>query len=270
MEPNAFTLDNACIRWGLQQLEDKAGLWAVRQMQRMTLEVDSQGRPPKELRHWQTFKEFFMAQFGDSGLINKAKQEWNSGITQTGKAVDYFEKLEILLLRLSYPRNSEVMLDKAIGGLKQHIRTHFIGRQWVTLNDMKEEIIPYDAAHWEINTGTSQKKEKTSDSKDKKGKGKAEVSRVSGQDKEKDNKYLSTKEFQKCKDNGWCFKCKAEGKEVKGSSRYHPKHLPDKKAKVAMASGSEKASKAIKDRDTDSDSDSESESKCDVYASNMR
>jgi hypothetical protein len=88
MEPNAFTLDNTCIRWALQQLEDKAGLWAVRQMQRMTLKADSQGRPPKELRHWRTFKESFMAQFRDLGLINKAKQEWNSGITQTRKAVD--------------------------------------------------------------------------------------------------------------------------------------------------------------------------------------
>jgi hypothetical protein len=104
--------------------------------------------------------------------------------------------LEILLLRLSYPRNSEVGLDKGIGGLKQHIHTHFIGKEWVTLNDMKEEIIPYNAVHWEINTGTSQKKEKLSSSTDKKGKGKAEVLRVLGQDKEKDKTYLSTKAFR--------------------------------------------------------------------------
>jgi hypothetical protein len=32
MEPGAFQNDKVCIRWALQQMEDKAGQWAVRQL----------------------------------------------------------------------------------------------------------------------------------------------------------------------------------------------------------------------------------------------
>ena len=72
MSPGAFADDTVCVRWALQQLEDKAGQWAIRQMQRMDLEIDAQGRPPKELRKWKNFGEFFLIQFGDPGLQEKA------------------------------------------------------------------------------------------------------------------------------------------------------------------------------------------------------
>jgi len=49
MEPTAFIDENQCIRWALQQMEDKAGLWVVWQMARMESDLDVQGRPPKEL-----------------------------------------------------------------------------------------------------------------------------------------------------------------------------------------------------------------------------
>src|SRR5258706_15624847 len=114
-------------------------------------ELDDQGRPLKELRKWKNFGEFFLMQFGDPSLVEKARVKWKNGLSQTGKAVDYFEEVESIILRLNYPRDSEMTMDQIIAGLKGHIRTHFIGRTWGMLNEMKAEVIPYDAAHWEIN-----------------------------------------------------------------------------------------------------------------------
>ena len=91
-------------------------------------------------------------QFGDPSLVEKARVKWKNGLSQMGKAVDYFEEVELTILRLNYPRDSEMTMDQIIAGLKVHIRTHFIGKSWRTLNEMKAEVIPYDAAYWEINS----------------------------------------------------------------------------------------------------------------------
>ena len=151
MDPGAFSSDEVFIQWSLQQMSDQAGQWAVMQMMRLDTETDSQGRPPKELRKWKNFCEHFINQFSDPGLIEKAKNQWKQGLNQMGRAVDYFQKVEEILLRLSYPRDAEMVINQVQMGLKSHIRTHFIGRSWNTLNEMKAEIIPFDSAHWEIN-----------------------------------------------------------------------------------------------------------------------
>jgi len=98
MEPTAFTDDNQYIRWVLQQMEGKAGLWATRQFTRMESEQDINKRPPKELRKMVNFWTFFMTQFGDKGLIDKARMKWNTGLCQTGRALDYFDEIETILL----------------------------------------------------------------------------------------------------------------------------------------------------------------------------
>jgi len=98
MEPGVFQTEEMLVRWALQQMEDKAGQWAVQQMRRADLELDGQGRPPRELRRWKDFGQFFLTQFGDPGLIEKAKQKWKGGVTQGGKVVDYFKEIESLLL----------------------------------------------------------------------------------------------------------------------------------------------------------------------------
>ena len=98
MDPNAFTSDEVFIRWSLQQMSEAAGQWAVMQMMRLDSELDNQGRPPKELRKWKNFCEHFVNQFGDPGLIEKAKNQWKQGLNQTGKAVDYFQRVEEILL----------------------------------------------------------------------------------------------------------------------------------------------------------------------------
>jgi hypothetical protein len=162
MEPDSFMNQSVLVRWCLQQMEDKAGQWAIRQMMRMDEELDAQGCPPKELRKWKEFCEFFLTQFGDPGLIERAKQKWKMGMTQTGKVVDYFEEVEAVLICLNYPRDVEIVLDQVKMGLKSHIRTQFIGRDWNSLNEMKAEIIPYDSAYWEINMRASGEKTKTS------------------------------------------------------------------------------------------------------------
>ena len=79
-------------------MSEGAGQWAVMQMRRLDTEMDNQGRPPKELRKWKSFCEHFIHQFGDPGLIEKAKNQWKQGMNQTGKAVDYFQKVEEILL----------------------------------------------------------------------------------------------------------------------------------------------------------------------------
>lgn len=117
----------------------------------MDEELDNQGRPLKELWKWRDFGEFFLTQFGDPSIVKRARVKWKNGLSQTGKAVDYLEEVESIILHLNYPRDSDMMMDQIIAGLKVHIRTHFIGKTWRTLNKMKVEVIPYDAAHWEIN-----------------------------------------------------------------------------------------------------------------------
>jgi len=117
----------------------------------MDVEKDVNNRPPKELWKQAAFWNFFSTQFGDKGAIDKAKKTWSTLVVQRGKAVDYFEEVETLLLRLQYDCNSDMVMDKVIMGLKSHIQTHFIGQRWVTLNDLKDDVVQYDTAHWEIN-----------------------------------------------------------------------------------------------------------------------
>jgi hypothetical protein len=230
MEPDSFQTQTVLVRWCLQQLEDKAGQWAIRQMMRMDEELDGQGRPPKELRKWKEFCEFFLTQFGDPGLIERAKQKWKTGMTQTGKAVDYFEEVEAVLIRLNYPRNAEIVLDQVKMGLKSHIRTQFIGRDWSSLNEMKAEIIPYDSAYWEINVRASGEKTKTSSGSKaapSTEKTKSPTPAIKTENARTGTKtFLPQDEFDECKREGLCFICKKEGKRVKGSARFHPNHLP--------------------------------------------
>jgi hypothetical protein len=61
MEPGAFDNDQQLIRWALQLCEDKARPWAVRQMERMDHETDTQNRPPRELRDWQRLLEIYVS-----------------------------------------------------------------------------------------------------------------------------------------------------------------------------------------------------------------
>jgi hypothetical protein len=260
MEPDSFQTQTVLVRWCLQQLEDKAGQWAIRQMMRMDEELDGQGRPPKELRKWKEFCEFFLTQFGDPGLIERAKQKWKTGMTQTGKAVDYFEEVEAVLIRLNYPRNAEIVLDQVKMGLKSHIRTQFIGRDWNSLNEMKAEIIPYDSAYWEINVRASGEKTKTSSGSkaapsQKKQNHQRRLSRLRMRRLEQKD-ILPQEEFDECKREGLCFVCKKEGKRVKGSARFHPNHLPQN---TKNSSGKVAATEVL--CETDSDSDSEKKSK---------
>jgi hypothetical protein len=146
MEPTAFDSGQTFIRWVLTLCEDKAGPWAVRQLQRMELEVKGDGRCLKEHRKWKHFRAMFVAQFGDPGLKDKARQQWKEGLNQTGRAVDYFELIETILLRLGYERDAAIVMDQVQAGLRPHIREKFISRTWPTLNQMKEEVIPFDAA----------------------------------------------------------------------------------------------------------------------------
>jgi hypothetical protein len=68
----------------------------------MTQELDIQNRAPKELRKWPRFKAFFETEFGDTGLKAQAAKKWCEGMQQTGRAVDYFEEVENVLLCLGY------------------------------------------------------------------------------------------------------------------------------------------------------------------------
>jgi len=255
MEPSAFTDDNQYIRWVLQQMDGKAGLWAMRQFTRMEAEKDINNRPPKELRKMVNFWVFFMTQFGDKGLIDKARVKWNMGFYQTGRALEYFDEVETILLCLGYPRDANMTMDKVIMGLKSHIQTHFIGRTWITLNDLKDEAIHYDAAYWEINKLRQEKDTKKTWTKSEKGKEPAktaEVSRMGGLglgkgggngQEMKDRRWLSPDKFEECKKNFLCFKCFGEGKRIKGSAHFHPNHLPQntpKTTKIAATTVSEK------------------------------
>jgi hypothetical protein len=256
MEPDSFTNPAVLVRWCLQQMEDKAGQWAIQQMMRMDKEVDGQGCPPKELRKWKEFCKFFLTQFRDPGLIERAKQKWKTGMTQTGKAVDYFEEVEVVLIRLNYPRDSEIVLDQVKMGLKSHIRTQFIGRDWTSLNAMKAEIIPYDSAYWEINIRASGEKTKISKAAPPTEKTKSPTPAVKTETAKTGTRtYLPQEEFDECKKEGLCFVCKKEGKKVKGSARFHPNHLPQN---TKNSSGKVAAMEVTCETDSESDSDKKS------------
>ena len=274
MNPGSFQNDQQQVQWALQQLEGKAGQWAVCQMNQMDVELDDQLQPPKELHKWRNFREIFMMQFGDPGLMEKAKIKWKQGLNQTGKAVDYFKEVESVLLCLRYPRDSDIVLDQVTAGLKIHICTHFIGKEWNSLNEMKAKVIPYDSAYWEINnakatgektrTSTTTSRSKAPTTNTDQGKSttpqvKAEVSRAGGTQ----HQYLSQDELEYCKKNWLCFQCKSDGKEVVRSIRFHLNHLPQnpakteekkKNTKIAAMEGKER----IENKDLDSDSDSDS------------
>jgi hypothetical protein len=259
MEPDSFTNQTVLVRWCLQQMEDKAGQWAIWQMMRMDEELDAQGHPPKELRKWKEFCEFFLTQFGDPGLIERAKQKWKTGMTQMGKAVDYFEEVEAVLIRLNYPRDAKIVLDQVKMGLKSHIRTQFIGRDWNSLNEMKAEIIPYDSAYWEINVRASGEKTRTSSGSKaapSTEKTKSPTPAIKTENAKTGTKtFLPQEEFDECKREGLCFVCKKEGKRVKGSARFHPNHLPQN---TKNNSGKVAATEVLCETDSDSDSDKKS------------
>ncbi len=191
-------------------------------------------------------------------MIEQAKIKWKGGLNQRGKAVDYFEEIETVLLRLNYERDSEQTLDQIVAGLKPHIRTHFIGKEWKSLNSMKKEVVPYDAAFWEINTRATGEKtwtftssSKATSSTQERGKSqtpqiKAEVSKTGRTQRQ----FLPEDKFEYCKKNWLCFMCKADGLEIVGSAKFHPNHLPqnmtknkdktEKRTKIAATSGQEK------------------------------
>ena len=121
MQRDQFQNDGMLVRWALQQMEEGAGPWAVRQMQRMDTETDDYGDPPAKLSNWTKFGEYFLTQFNDPGQVKKARVKWKEGMKQRGKAVDYFEEIETLLLRLKYPRDAAMTLDQVVAGLKPHI-----------------------------------------------------------------------------------------------------------------------------------------------------
>ena len=121
MQRDQFQNDGMLIRWALQQMEEGTGPWAVRQMQRMDTETDNFRDPPAELSNWTKFGEYFLTQFNNPGQVKRAKVKWKEGMRQKGKAVDYFEEIENLLIRLKYPRDATMTLDQVQAGLKSHI-----------------------------------------------------------------------------------------------------------------------------------------------------
>jgi len=264
MEPKVFDTEEVMIRWALQQMEDKASPWAIRQFYRMDTEKDSRGRIPKELRKWEEFAKFFMVHFGDPSEIERARGQWQKGLTQKGKCVDYFEIAENLLLKLGYDRDSEIVIDQLRMGLKPHVRTNFIGTNWTTLNEMKSAVIPYDSQHWQINNiqyGTPRASGSSNTDKTKTNTYfvKSEIAKNGATDPS--TWRLPQEDFEKCQKNRWCFKCYKEGKEVIGSGKFHPNHSkpqqttykPKQNTKIATTSASQQDSR----KDTDSDSDSE-------------
>ena len=268
MQRDQFQNDRMLIRWALQQMEEDAGPWAVRQMQRLDTETDDFGDPPEELTNWTRFGEYFLTQFDNLGQVERAKAKWKDGMRQKGKAVDYFKEIETLLIRLKYPHNVMMTLNHIQSGLKPHIRTHFIGEEWTSLNQMKATIVPYDSAYWEINKASGVKTKTQYESKatpinQERGKSttpqvKTEVAKTGGTQR----RFLPQEEFDLCRKNKWCFKCKSDGLEIVGSARYHPNHLPQdttkksekkEKTKIATTSGKEKATEQDKESDSDSD-----------------
>ena len=268
MQRDQFQNDGMLIRWALQQMEEGAGPWAVRQMQRINTETNDFRDPLAELSTWTKFGEYFLTQFDDPGQVERAKVKWKEGMRQRGKAVDYFEEIETLLIRLKYPRDATMTLDQVQAGLKSHIQTHFIGEEWTSLNQMKATIVPYDSAYWEINKASgvktkAQYKSKATPTNQERGKSstlqvKMEVAKTGGMQR----CFLPQEEFDLCRKNKWCFKCKSDGLEIVGSAHYHPNHLPQdttkksekkEKTKIATTSGKEKATEQDKESDSDSD-----------------
>jgi hypothetical protein len=248
MEPGAFDDDQQLICWALQLCKDKAGPWAVRQMERMDNERDIQNRPPRELRDWQRFLIIFRTQFDNPGLKDAARQRWRDGFMQTGKAVDYFNEVEDIVLRLNYDKDTTMVMDQVIGGLKEHIRIKFIGRTWFALDDMKAEIILYDEAHWQIKKPPPWEKTKNTTTTRYKRASTSATATYTSKTQNTEQRFLPKEEFQYCVDNKLCFKCKSEVKEVKGLARYHPNHLTP--AQLAEGKGRRENTKNISQAST--------------------
>lgn len=147
------------------------------------------------------------------------------------KAVDYFE-VEAMIHHLNYLRDSEMMMDQII----PHLNIFY----WQNLGNaqqMKVEVIPYNATYWEINSAknSSEKFRRQTSSGSKgtqtyeRGKSqtpnvKAEVSKMSGLQQQ----FLLQKGFGCCKKHHLCFMCKVDSLEIIGSLKFHLSHLPQK------------------------------------------
>jgi hypothetical protein len=157
--------------------------------------------------------------------------------------MDYFEQVESIILHLNYPRDTQIVLNQVVMGLKDHIRIHFIGTEWVTLNEMKEKIIPFDAAYFEINKRPGEKKIYINQTKNTTQNQTPNTNQ--GQQTQRTNnpqiktetaktriqKYLPPDEFEYCRRNRLCFICKGNGFEIIGSAKFHPNHLLQNKGK---------------------------------------
>ena len=159
-------------------------------------------------------------------------------------------------------------LDQVMAGLKMHIRTHFIGEEWTSLNQMKSTIVPYNSAYLEINKANAVKTKTQCESKatsnnQERGKSstpqvKTKVAKTGGMQR----RFLPQDEFDLCRKNKWCFKCKSDGLEIVGSACYHPNHLlqdmtkkSEKKEKTKIVTTSGKVKVMEQDKESDSDSD---------------
>jgi len=143
--------DEVMVRWTLQQTRGKANPWAAKQIRRLEEEKDYRGRAPKELRDWEKFVVFFLNTFGDPSLAEKARRQWMRGILQKEGSEQYFNRIEDITQRLSYNRDTKIVLDQVKMGLKPYLRTHFIKREWSTLNEMKQEVVAYEKLHGQTN-----------------------------------------------------------------------------------------------------------------------
>jgi hypothetical protein len=246
---------NYKIRWALQFLEEKAGPWAMQQLKRMETDRDDDGDLPDELEIWAAFVDFFKTQFVDAGAVIQAKKKWRQAIVQTGSAKDYFALMEPLIIKLGYDRDMEHVIDQIFLGLKAHIRGHFATMVWSSFQEMKESVVAYDEATFNLGPRREGKK-------DFKGKVKktprAEASAVG-------TKRLTDQEWEMCKVKGYCFICKKNGKEILGLAREHPNHpARDKKeetTKTTQKYDKKKSTKrtagvrATESKDMDSDVD---------------
>ena len=154
-------------------------------------------------------------------------------------------------------------MDTVFEGLDHHNRVHFLNaKSFRGYEQMKKEVGIYD----ELWKAQGQKEEKGY----KKGKASAQAMEV---EKDSDSSavtgatfiQLDPKDWQECILMGWCFKCRGQGKKVKGVAREHPNHPKQEetpKDKESSKKDSKKKKKpkeaAVESEDQES-SDEESE-----------
>ena len=107
------------------------------------------GSYPEFLQTFDSFADYLRRSYGDPDERGTAKRKLR-GLVQTGAASDYFAEFNHHAAVLGW-KDEEPIIEQAMYGLKDHLKDEIArsGKDFTTLSDLMDFIIPLDNRLWE-------------------------------------------------------------------------------------------------------------------------